>query len=84
MFIGKINLKNALNSFVGYADKKASEKKVLRDVFTKDDMYFNSGDILVEDLFGYYYFKDRTGDTFRQVLLDISLLDKFTYPLHMI
>ncbi|XP_053689695.1 long-chain fatty acid transport protein 4 [Sabethes cyaneus] len=65
VFIGKINLKNALNSFVGYADKKASEKKVLRDVFTKDDMYFNSGDILVEDLFGYYYFKDRTGDTYR-------------------
>ncbi|XP_055534434.1 long-chain fatty acid transport protein 4 [Wyeomyia smithii] len=65
VFIGKINLKNALNSFVGYADKKASEKKVLRDVFTKGDMYFNSGDILVEDLFGYYYFKDRTGDTFR-------------------
>ncbi|XP_055624358.1 long-chain fatty acid transport protein 4 [Toxorhynchites rutilus septentrionalis] len=65
VFIGKINLKNALNSFVGYADKKASERKVLRDVFSKGDMYFNSGDILVADLFGYYYFKDRTGDTFR-------------------
>nr|XP_019558125.2 long-chain fatty acid transport protein 4 [Aedes albopictus]XP_029721150.1 long-chain fatty acid transport protein 4 [Aedes albopictus] len=65
VFVGKINLKNALSSFVGYADKKASEKKVLRDVFTKGDMYFNSGDILVADLFGYYYFKDRTGDTFR-------------------
>lgn len=65
VFIGKINLKNALNSFVGYADKSASEKKVLRDVFTKGDAFFNSGDILVADLFGYYYFKDRTGDTFR-------------------
>ncbi|XP_021704718.1 long-chain fatty acid transport protein 4 [Aedes aegypti] len=65
VFVGKINLKNALSSFVGYADKKASEKKVLRDVFTKGDMFFNSGDILVADLFGYYYFKDRTGDTFR-------------------
>lgn len=28
-------------------------------------MYFNSSDILVMDLFGYYFFKDRTGDTFR-------------------
>ncbi|XP_058829450.1 long-chain fatty acid transport protein 4 [Topomyia yanbarensis] len=65
VFIGKINLKNSLNSFVGYADKKASDKKVLRDVFAKGDMFFNSGDILVADLFGYFYFKDRTGDTFR-------------------
>ncbi|XP_058458084.1 long-chain fatty acid transport protein 4 [Malaya genurostris] len=65
VFIGKINLKNSLNSFVGYADKTASDKKVLRDVFVKGDMFFNSGDILVADLFGYFYFKDRTGDTFR-------------------
>uniref|UniRef100_A0A8D8BBB2 Long-chain fatty acid transport protein 4 n=1 Tax=Culex pipiens TaxID=7175 RepID=A0A8D8BBB2_CULPI len=65
VFIGKIEMKKALNSYVGYADKKASEKKVLRDVFAKGDMFFNSGDILVTDLFGYYYFKDRTGDTFR-------------------
>lgn len=28
-------------------------------------MYFNSSDVLVMDVFGYYYFKDRTGDTFR-------------------
>lgn len=65
VFIGKIEQKKALNSYVGYADKKASEKKVLRDVFSKGDMFFNSGDILVTDLYGYYYFKDRTGDTFR-------------------
>lgn len=28
-------------------------------------MYFNSGDILVTDILNYFYFKDRTGDTFR-------------------
>ena len=28
-------------------------------------MYFRSGDILVKDEFGYLYFKDRKGDTFR-------------------
>lgn len=43
----------------------ASEKKVLRNVFKEGDLYFNSSDILVNDIFGYYYFKDRTGDTFR-------------------
>ncbi|XP_035893997.1 long-chain fatty acid transport protein 4 [Anopheles stephensi] len=65
VFVGKINPKKALNSFVGYADKAASEKKVLHDVFRKGDIFFNSGDILVQDLLGNYYFKDRTGDTFR-------------------
>lgn len=28
-------------------------------------MFFLSGDILVQDEFGYFYFKDRTGDTFK-------------------
>uniref|UniRef100_A0A2M4BG82 Very long-chain fatty acid transport protein n=1 Tax=Anopheles marajoara TaxID=58244 RepID=A0A2M4BG82_9DIPT len=65
VFVGKINPKKALNSFVGYADKAASEKKILHDVFRKGDIFFNSGDILVQDLLGNYYFKDRTGDTFR-------------------
>lgn len=45
--------------------QKASEKKVIQNVFKDGDMYFNSGDILVRDILGYFYFKDRTGDTFR-------------------
>ncbi|KAE8752621.1 hypothetical protein FOCC_FOCC000743 [Frankliniella occidentalis] len=65
VFVGKINPKKAHSAFSGYADKKASEKKVIRDVFIKGDSAFNSGDILVMDEFGYFYFKDRTGDTFR-------------------
>ncbi|XP_078052589.1 fatty acid transport protein 3 isoform X1 [Augochlora pura] len=65
IFVGKINPKKVLNDFCGYADKKASEQKVLRDVFQKGDRVFNSGDILVMDELGYFYFKDRTGDTFR-------------------
>lgn len=65
VFIGKINPKRVLSSFSGYADKKASEKKVVRDVFKEGDAYFNSGDILVTDILAYFYFKDRTGDTFR-------------------
>ncbi|XP_033225126.1 long-chain fatty acid transport protein 4-like [Belonocnema kinseyi] len=65
VFVGKINPKKAVNDFSGYADKKASEKKIIRDVFKKGDRVFNSGDILVMDEYGYFYFKDRTGDTFR-------------------
>lgn len=65
VFVGKINPKKAHSAFSGYADKKASEKKVIKDVFVKGDSAFNSGDILIMDEFGYFYFKDRTGDTFR-------------------
>ena len=67
VFVGKIDQKKAFNKFVGYADKKASEKKVLYNVFKQGDMFFNSGDILVNDLLGNFFFKDRTGDTFRLV-----------------
>lgn len=65
VFVGVINPKKAVNDFAGYADRQATEKKLIRNVFRKGDLYFNSGDILVQDEFGYYYFKDRTGDTFR-------------------
>ncbi|MCL4128833.1 UNVERIFIED_CONTAM: hypothetical protein GTU68_057669 [Idotea baltica] len=63
-FVGKIR-KDPLGDFHGYADKKATEKKIIRDVFRKGDSAFASGDILVMDEYGYVYFKDRLGDTFR-------------------
>ncbi|XP_032687154.1 long-chain fatty acid transport protein 4 isoform X2 [Odontomachus brunneus] len=65
VFVGKINPKKAINDFSGYADKKASEQKIIHDVFKKGDRVFNSGDILIMDEYGYFFFKDRTGDTFR-------------------
>lgn len=65
ILIGKINPKKLLNQFTGYADKEESAKKVMHNVFKQGDIYFNSGDILVQDELGYFYFKDRTGDTFR-------------------
>lgn len=51
--------------FSGYADKAASEKKVLRDVFQKGDSWFRTGDLMRQDRDGYFYFVDRIGDTFR-------------------
>jgi solute carrier family 27 fatty acid transporter 1/4 len=64
VFIGKITA-NPSRSFLGYVDKKASEKKVIRDVFKKGDSAFLSGDILIADERGNLFFVDRTGDTFR-------------------
>ncbi len=51
--------------FDGYADKAATEAKILRDVFRKGDKWFRSGDLMKRDALGYYYFIDRIGDTFR-------------------
>ncbi|XP_004421620.1 PREDICTED: very long-chain acyl-CoA synthetase [Ceratotherium simum simum] len=52
--------------FSGYAGGKAqTEKKKLRDVFKKGDLYFNSGDLLIIDHENFVYFHDRVGDTFR-------------------
>ncbi|XP_003266955.2 very long-chain acyl-CoA synthetase isoform X2 [Nomascus leucogenys] len=55
-----------LTPFNGYAGAKAqTEKKKLRDVFKKGDLYFNSGDLLMVDDENFIYFHDRVGDTFR-------------------
>lgn len=65
LLIGRVDPGKALTSYNGYVDKGASEKKLLRNVFKKGDVFFNSGDMMVGDILNYYYFKDRTGDTFR-------------------
>ncbi|XP_054942711.1 long-chain fatty acid transport protein 6 isoform X2 [Physeter macrocephalus] len=57
---------NAKNPFFGYAgNRKHTEKKLLCDVFKKGDVYFNTGDLMVQDQENFLYFWDRIGDTFR-------------------
>ncbi len=51
--------------FDGYDDEKQSQKKLLRDVFEKGDLWFRTGDLMKMDEDGYVYFVDRVGDTFR-------------------
>jgi len=65
MFVGKILANHPIRDFHGYADPTATSKKVARDVFSRGDAVFLSGDILVMDELGFLFFKDRTGDTFR-------------------
>ena len=57
--------KKPANRFDGYADRAATDKKILRDVFRKGDAWFRSGDLMKKDERGYFYFVDRIGDTFR-------------------
>lgn len=57
--------------FVGYTDREATEKKILRNVFKEGDAYFNTGDLIKQVDAGFalglkhYQFVDRVGDTFR-------------------
>ncbi|MGZ5872609.1 MAG: long-chain-acyl-CoA synthetase [Bradyrhizobium sp.] len=51
--------------FEGYTSAAETEKKVLRDVFTKGDAWFRTGDLMMLDKSGYFHFVDRIGDTFR-------------------
>jgi fatty-acyl-CoA synthase len=51
--------------FEGYSDPNASARKVLRDVFAAGDSWYRTGDLMRRDRGGYFYFVDRTGDTFR-------------------
>jgi len=51
--------------FVGYADRRETEKKILRDVFEKGDAWFNSGDLMLNQGYRHVRFVDRLGDTFR-------------------
>jgi len=51
--------------FEGYTTRAESEKKLLRDVFKKGDLWFRTGDLMRRDGHGYFYFVDRIGDTFR-------------------
>ena len=60
-----VNNKHPISRFDGYSDSEASKKKILNDVFRKGDSYFNSGDLLRRDWFGFFYWSDRVGDTFR-------------------
>jgi solute carrier family 27 fatty acid transporter 1/4 len=56
----------AKTAYNGYANNaKESSKKIIENVFRKGQRAFNSGDSLIMDKYGYMYFCDRLGDTYR-------------------
>ena len=62
--IGRI-MDQGRESFQGYHDTKQTDKKILSNVFEKDDKWFRTGDLMRRDAMGYVYFIDRIGDTYR-------------------
>jgi fatty-acyl-CoA synthase len=63
--IGQILDGEGSTRFEGYADKAASDKKILGDVFAAGDTWYRTGDLMRRDAQGFFYFVDRVGDTFR-------------------
>jgi fatty-acyl-CoA synthase len=62
--IGKVGA-HAGSRFEGYTNPAETEKKLLRDVFAPGDAWVRTGDLMRKDAAGFFYFVDRTGDTFR-------------------
>jgi fatty-acyl-CoA synthase len=56
---------NVGSRFEGYTDSRATERRILRDVFKPGDRWIRTGDLMRKDEKGFFYFVDRTGDTFR-------------------
>ncbi|CAB1319073.1 unnamed protein product [Coregonus sp. 'balchen'] len=54
-----------IRTAAGRCVKANKEKKLLRDVFKEGDVYFNTGDLMLQDHRDFVYFRDRIGDTFR-------------------
>ena len=62
LLIGKITNRSP---FDGYTDPEKNKSVILKDVFTKGDSYFNTGDLVRDIGFRHAQFVDRLGDTFR-------------------
>lgn len=61
--IGRVRMRQSLTEYLH--NEEATEKKLLRDVFEKGDLFQRMGDLLVRDHDGWIRFGDRVGDTFR-------------------
>ncbi|RUS32245.1 hypothetical protein BC938DRAFT_475960 [Jimgerdemannia flammicorona] len=80
-----VNKKDAPLEFQGYyKNSDATNKKIIKNVFKKGDVYFRTGDLLKLDPEGHFIFADRVGDTFRWKSENVSTAEVAevlgTYP----
>ncbi|KAF1743163.1 hypothetical protein MXB_2160, partial [Myxobolus squamalis] len=65
--------------FDGYIDRSATNKKISSNLFKDGDKYYLSGDLFTMDEYGYLYFYDRMGETFRWKGENVSTNELETY-----
>ncbi|KAF3938863.1 hypothetical protein ABW19_dt0208123 [Dactylella cylindrospora] len=58
-----------------YGNEKASNSKIMRDVFKKGDAWFRTGDVMTVTDEGLIYFNDRIGDTYRWKSENVSTME---------
>ncbi|CAG2119329.1 unnamed protein product, partial [Medioppia subpectinata] len=75
VIVGVHNKISPLHEFKGYTDSGETNKKWIFNIRSKGDSGFMSGDLVEMDKFGYMYFKDRCGDTFRFKGENVSTTD---------
>lgn len=63
--LGLIQQHDPSRRFDGYTNDAATRSKVVENVRKTGDKYFRSGDLLKQDRWGFMYFCDRVGETFR-------------------
>lgn len=69
----RLDPKDIVAGFQGYFNnKKGTDGKIMRDVLTKGDAWFRTGDMIIWDSEGRSYFSDRIGDTFRWKAENVS------------
>ncbi|KAG9237165.1 putative bifunctional fatty acid transporter/acyl-CoA synthetase [Amylocarpus encephaloides] len=61
--IGRVKSRSLLTEYLN--NSKATEEKIMYDVFQKGDCYQSTGDLVMQDESGWVRFHDRMGDTFR-------------------
>ena len=61
--------------FTGYKDREKTQKKIMHNVFRKNDTYFNTSDMLKVHEDKWVSFVDRFGDTFRWKGENVSTLE---------
>jgi acyl-CoA synthetase (AMP-forming)/AMP-acid ligase II len=72
----KLNAEDLDTHFQGYyRDPVATSRKILRDVLTRDDAYFATGDVVCRDSEGRWFFRDRASDGFRWKSENVSAQD---------
>ena len=59
----------------GYLDSTLDELKLYRKLFTDNDLWWKSGDLLQSHENGFYTFVERVGDTFRYKGENVSCVD---------